>query len=63
MTKAEWIEKQVEAKVTTMTLDAHNKTTLRSMLSKEYDGLEREAVREDSHNFPVEGYYETNPTD
>jgi hypothetical protein len=63
MTKAEWIEKLVEAKGTTMKLDAQNKATLRSMLSKEYDELEREAVREDSHNSPVEGYYETNPTD
>lgn len=30
-------------------------STLRSMLSKEYDELEREAVCEDSHNSPVEG--------
>jgi hypothetical protein len=54
MTKAEWIETQVEAKGETMKLDSHNKSTLRSMLSKEYDELEREAVREDSHNSPVE---------
>jgi hypothetical protein len=63
MNKTAWIEKEVEAKAKTMKLDAQNKATLRSMLSKEYDELEREAVREDSHNSPVEGYYEVNPTE
>jgi hypothetical protein len=32
-----------------MSLDAHNKTVLRSMLEKEHDFWEREAVREDNH--------------
>jgi hypothetical protein len=63
MSKAEWIEKQVEAKGKSMRLDAQNKATLRSMLSRGYDELEREAVREDSHNSPVEGYYESSPTE
>jgi hypothetical protein len=42
MTKDEWIEKEVAAKEVLMPLDAHNKTVLRSMLSKEYDYWERE---------------------
>lgn len=58
MTREEWIAKEVAAKEKVMKLDAHNKNTLRAMLGKEYDALEREAVREDNHNSPVEGYYE-----
>lgn len=59
MTKAEWIEKEIAEKEKTMKLDAHNKSVLRAMLGKEHDELEREIFREDSHNTPVEGYYES----
>jgi hypothetical protein len=55
MTKEEWIEKEVAEKEKAMALDAHNKNTLRSMLGKEHDFEERQAVREDSHTEPVEG--------
>lgn len=58
MNKNEFIEKEVVAKEEKMSLDTHNKTTLRSVLGKEYDYWEREAIREDSHTEPVEGYYE-----
>jgi hypothetical protein len=57
MTREEWIAKEVAAKEEVMRLDAHNKNVLRSMLKKEY-WLEHEIFREDSHNEPVEGYYE-----
>jgi hypothetical protein len=49
MTREEWIEKEVAAKEEVMSLDAHNKTVLRSMLEKEFNELEREAVRTDNH--------------
>jgi hypothetical protein len=55
MTREEWIEKEVAQKEKTMKLDAHNKRTLRAMLGKEHDELEREIFREDSYNSPVEG--------
>jgi hypothetical protein len=42
MEREEWVEKEVAEKEKTMRLDAHNKNTLRSMLSKEYDFWERE---------------------
>jgi hypothetical protein len=50
MTREDWIEKEVVAKENVMHLDAHNKATLRSVLGKEFDALEREAVRIDNHN-------------
>lgn len=59
MTREEWIEKEVAAKEKVMHLDVHNKATLRSMLGKEHDALEREMFREDNHTDPVEGYYES----
>jgi hypothetical protein len=49
MTREDWIEKEVAAKEEVMHLDAHNKATLRSVLGKEFDALEREAVRQDNH--------------
>jgi len=55
MTREEWIEKEVAEKEKVMHLDAHNKNVLRSMLEKEHDYWEREAVREDSNSHPVEG--------
>lgn len=39
-------------------LDAHNKGTLGSVIERENRFCEAEAVREDNHNTPVEGYYE-----
>lgn len=42
ISKSEYIEKEIEAKERVMTLDAHNKSTLRSVLSKEFDYWERE---------------------
>jgi hypothetical protein len=50
MTREDWIEKEVVAKEKVMHLDAHNKATLRSVLGKEHDFWEREAVRIDNHN-------------
>lgn len=58
MSKEDYVKKEVAAKEEKMKLDAHNKSTLRSMLAKEYEYYEREAVREDNHTDPVEGYYE-----
>jgi hypothetical protein len=58
MNKSEWIEKEVAAKEAKMRLDAHNRNVLRSMLDKEHDFWEAQAVREDSYTDPVEGYYE-----
>ena len=58
MTREEYIEKEVAETETKMRLDVHNKSTLRSMLGKEFDFWEREAVREDNHISPAEGYYE-----
>lgn len=43
-------EQEVVEKEKRMTLDVHNKGTLRSMLSKEFDYWQREAVRIDSNN-------------
>lgn len=42
MNKEYYIEKEVAAKEEKMKLDAHNKSTLRSILGKEYDYWERE---------------------
>lgn len=42
MNKEDYVEKEVAAKEEKMSLDAHNKTTLRSVLGKEYDYWERE---------------------
>jgi hypothetical protein len=49
MTKEEWIEKEVAEQEKKMALDAHNKSTLRSMKSREYDFWEGQAVRVDNH--------------
>lgn len=49
MNKQEWIEKEIHEKEKVVDLDAHNKSTLRSVLSKEHDWWEREAVRQDSN--------------
>jgi hypothetical protein len=49
VTREEWVEKEVAEQEEKMPLDAHNKTTLRSMKGREFDQLEREAVREDNH--------------
>lgn len=49
LTKSEWIEKEVAEIEQAMRLDAHNRRTLRSMLSSEHDFWEREAVRVDNH--------------
>lgn len=42
MTREEYIEKEVAAKEEKMPLDAQNKSTLRSVLGKEFDYWERE---------------------
>jgi hypothetical protein len=55
VTRDEWIEKEIAAKEKVMTLDAHNRSTLRSVLGREHDYWEAEAIREDSHSHPVEG--------
>jgi hypothetical protein len=41
MTREEYIEREVAEKEKVMHLDAHNKSTLRSMLGKEFDQEER----------------------
>ena len=53
------IEKEIEQyeKRTGIKLPAHNRGTLRSMIESENKYWEREAVREDSNNSPVEGYF------
>lgn len=56
--KEKFIEKELAEKQSKMKLDAHNKTTLRSILGKEFDYWERQVVREDNHTDAVEGYYE-----
>ena len=47
MNKEQWIEKEVEAKAKVMELDAQNRATLRSVLSKEWDFEERREAREE----------------
>lgn len=42
MTREEWIEKEVAEKEKVMFLNAHNKSVLRAILSKEYDFWLRE---------------------
>lgn len=41
MNKKDYVEKEVAAKEEKMSLDAHNKTTLRSILGKEFEDNER----------------------
>lgn len=50
MTKEEWIAKELAAKEKVMHLDSHNKNVLRSMLEKEHDFWEAQAVRVDNNN-------------
>lgn len=49
MTREEWIEKEVAEQEDKVPLDAHNKSTLRSMKGREFDHWEREVVRVDNH--------------
>ncbi len=49
--KVAWVEAQIDLYEleTGIILDAHNKSVLRQMKRCEFDRLEREAIREDSH--------------
>jgi hypothetical protein len=49
MTREDWIEKEVTEQEKKMSLDVHNKSTLRSMKAKESDFWQKEAVRQDNH--------------
>lgn len=50
MNREDWVEKEVVEQEKRMSLDAHNKSTLRSMKGKEFDFWEKQAVRVDNNN-------------
>lgn len=56
MNRNEYIEKEVAKKSQEMELDAHSRSTLRSMLGREYDQHERyEAREEEGHSHSAVG--------
>ena len=60
MTREERVEKEVAAVAERMALDAHNKSVLRSMLRKEHDFWEAEAVRQDNYTGRDDQYKQYN---
>lgn len=59
MTKDEYIENKVaDAVAKEPNMPAHNRSVLRDMLKREDEFWERQDVREDSNNSPVEGIRE-----
>jgi hypothetical protein len=50
-TKEEWVEKEVDRIASRMSyFDFHNRSVARSVVGRDFDFWEREAVREDNHN-------------